>query len=377
MSEAFEAQFHRRPEGIWAAPGRLNLIGEFTDYNDGFVLPMALNATTTAAVAQRRDDVLVVHSANITDPNLALSTSRLGDLEPNGIPSWSNYALGVIWAFSELGYGITGLEISIVSEVPIGAGLSSSAALECAVGIALRDLFAPDLALVDLARICQRAENLYVGVPSGIMDQTASLCCTEGHAIMFDTRNGAIEQLDFNLSAAGLQLLVIDTQVRHELASSAYADRRAACERAAAEIGVPALRDAALGDLERITDSNDRRRARHVITENARVLTVADLLRANRLREVGPILTTAHESLRDDFEVTCAELDLAVEAALVGGAYGARMIGGGFGGCVIALCEHRDTAAVEAEVTSAFVAAEFRPPRCFTALPARGAFRVR
>jgi galactokinase len=194
---------------------------------------------------------------------------------------------------------------------------------------------------------------------------------------MFDTRSGAIEQVNFDLATSGLQLIVIDTRVRHELASSAYADRRASCERAAAEIGVAALRDASLRDLEKVTDPIDRRRARHVITENARVLHVAELLRANRLRDVGPILTTAHASLRSDFEVTCAELDLAVEHSISSGAHGARMIGGGFGGCVIALCEQGDTEAIQADVTAAFAAAGFRPPRCFTATPARGAFRVR
>jgi galactokinase len=282
----------------------------------------------------------------------------------------------VVWCFRELGHPITGLDICVDSQVPIGAGLSSSAALECAVGLALRDLFAPQLSLPDLARICQRAENLYVGVPSGIMDQTASLCCTEGHAIVFDTRSGEIEQVSFDLVASGLQLLVIDTLVRHELSSSAYADRRAACERAAAVIGVSALRDAVLADLEKVTDLTDRRRARHVITEDARVLEVAELLRESRLREVGPILSAAHESLRTDFEVTCPELDVAAEQAVASGAYGARMIGGGFGGCVVALAERDDCASIEASVAETFAEHGFLAPRCFTATPARGAYRA-
>ena len=376
VSGTFEEHFHRPPEGTWAAPGRLNLIGEFTDYNDGFVLPMALPLITTATVAIREDDVVSVYSANVNIPDSALASRRLGELRPESTPSWSNYAFGVVWSLRELGLDIPGLDILLDSGVPIGAGLSSSAALECAIGLALRDLIAPAITLPDLALACQRAENIYVGVPSGIMDQTASLCCTAGHAIMFDTRSGEIEQVNFDLLAAGLQLLVIDTRVRHELSNSAYADRRAACERAAAAIGVLALRDATLDDLKKIADPIDRRRARHVITENMRVLEVVELMRANRLRAMGPVLSTAHNSLRDDFEVTCAELDLAAEQSVESGAYGARMIGGGFGGCVIALVERDNSASVEAEVVSAFVKRRFAAPRCFTASPARGAFRV-
>src|ERR1019366_5317819 len=249
MTRGFFEAFGRDPEGIWAAPGRLNIIGEFTDYNDGFVLPMAIDAVTTAAVARRRDDVIRVSSSGAPATTTPIASSRICNLTPGNTASWSSYAFGVVWAMTEAGHAIGGVDVFIESNVPIGAGLSSSAALECALGLALRDLFASTISLQDLALLCQRAENAYVGVPSGIMDQTASLCCTAGHAIEFDTRSGEIEQVDFDLSAEGLELLVIDTQVRHQLAASAYGDRRSACELAAKAIGVKALRDATLADL--------------------------------------------------------------------------------------------------------------------------------
>jgi galactokinase len=376
MTRGFFEAFGHDPEGIWAAPGRLNIIGEFTDYNDGFVLPMAIEAVTTAAVARRHDDVIRVSSSGAPATTTPIASSRICNLTPGNTASWSSYAFGVVWAMTEAGHAIGGVDVFIESNVPIGAGLSSSAALECALGLALRDLFASTISLQDLALLCQRAENAYVGVPSGIMDQTASLCCTAGHAIEFDTRSGEIEQVNFDLSAAGLELLVIDTQVHHQLATSAYGDRRSACELAAKAIGVKALRDATLADLDKIPDDVVRRRARHVITENERVLSVAALLRSKRFIEVGPILSAGHQSLKDDFEVSCAELDLAVDTATHAGAFGARMIGGGFGGCVIALIRSEDQRTIERSVTAAFASDGFTPPRIFGALPSPGAHRV-
>ncbi len=372
----FLQTFGRQPEGIWAAPGRLNIIGEFTDYNDGLVLPMAIDAVTTASVARRDDDVIRISSLAAPATATPVVASRICDLTPGGVASWSSYAFGVVWAMNEAGLVVGGVDVLIESNVPIGAGLSSSAALECALGLALRDLFASPLSPRELARLCQRAENAYVGVPSGIMDQTASLCCIEGHAIEFDTRSGEIEQVDFDLSTAGLELLVIDTQVRHQLATSAYGDRRSACEFAAKAIGVKALRDATLSDLEKVPDDVVRRRARHVITENERVVEVAALLRSKHYVEVGPILSAAHQSLKEDFEVSCAELDLAVDIAISAGAFGARMVGGGFGGCVIALIRSEDQRTIERSVTAAFASRGFTPPRIFGALPAAGARRI-
>src|SRR5487761_2029811 len=216
VSSEFAALFGHEAEGIWAAPGRLNLIGEFTDYNEGFVLPMALEQVTTAAVARRADGLFGLHSANLDDATQP-RRFELAALEPGVGRNWSAYALGVAWAMRDAGFEIGGVDVLIDSNAPTGAGLSSSAALECSLALALRDLYAPDIARSQLALLCQRAENVFVGVPSGIMDQTASLCCTSGHAIVFDTRSGQIEQVPFDLAAAGLELLVIDTRVRHEL----------------------------------------------------------------------------------------------------------------------------------------------------------------
>jgi galactokinase len=375
VTTSFLATFGHRPEGIWAAPGRLNVIGEFTDYNDGFVLPLAIRAVTRAAISRRADDVLRVASAApqaTADPVVAV---RIDELEPVA-GRWADYALGVAWALTQAGHHLSGVDVFIDGEVPIGAGLSSSAALECAVGLALRDLFAPSVTRLELAELAQRAENAFVGVPSGSMDQTASLCCTAGHVLLLDSRSREIDQLRFDLAGAGLELLVLDTSVRHRLASSAYADRRAACEAAARLLGLPALRDASPSDLHRIADDDIRRRARHVVSENARVLQVAKLLRAGRLIEIGPVLTASHRSLRDDFEASSAELDLAVDAALGAGALGARMTGGGFGGCAIALVHSHDAPAVAAAVAAAFAGAGWEAPHVFPEVPSGGARRL-
>ena len=301
---------------------------------------------------------------------------RIEELAPRRGGSWADYVLGVAWALVESGHPISGVDIFIDSEVPIGAGLSSSAALECAVGLALRDLFVPELTLRALALVTQRAENAFVGVPSGIMDQTASLLCIAGHALFLDTRSGETDQLDFDLAGAGLGLLVLDTGVRRRLASSAYADRRRACEAAARMIGVVALRDATMTDLDRVPDEVIRRRARHVISENERVLEVAGLLRSQKIPEIGPMLSASHRSLRNDFEVSCDELDLAVDSAMGNGALGARMIGGGFGGCAIALVRAEEASAIDDAVHSAFAEAGYDPPHVSSRAACRGGAAV-
>jgi galactokinase len=282
----------------------------------------------------------------------------------------------VVWA---LGPDAPGADLYLDSDLPTGAGLSSSAALECAVLSALHDLGGLHIPPAELARLAQRAENDYVGMPCGIMDQTASLRCEEGHALFLDTRSGDVEQVPFDVVSEGLSLLVIDSRAPHELVDGEYAARRESCERAATELGVRALRDVTVAELPAALarlDDMTARRARHVVTENARVLDTVALLRAGDLRGIGPLMTASHASLRDDFEVTVAQLDTAVDAALSAGAYGARMTGGGFGGCVIALVDEAAADNVAGAVAKAYAAAGFDPPVAFTAAPSAGAHRL-
>ncbi|MCX4539491.1 galactokinase [Streptomyces sp. NBC_01565] len=372
-AEAFARQFGGHADGVWSAPGRVNYIGEHTDYNDGFVLPVALPHRVRVHARRRADDALYV--ASTAEPAAAsYDLNRLwpGSAGPYG--GWSAYAAGMAWALREAGYGVGGAELLLDGDVPVGAGLSSSAALECAVGTALCALYGIELPGPVTALLAQRAENLYVGVPCGVMDQMAAMCCTPGHALFLDTRSLAFAQEPLDLAAAGLRLLVIDTGARHALADGEYAARRRECELAAVLLGVDALRDIeSVAQLNVLRDPVLRARARHVVTENARVLRTVRLIRAHRVRESGPLLTASHLSLRDDFAVSCPELDLAVEAALAAGALGARMTGGGFGGSAIALVEAAEVAPVSAAVRRAFAAAAFGAPRLFEAVPSGGA----
>jgi galactokinase len=360
--DRFRERFGAPPAGEWSAPGRVNLIGEHTDYNDGYVLPLALPLRTTVAAAPLPDLEWTVWSGQPDE------TVRFGpaDLVPGRVTGWAGYVAGVVWALRTAGFPVPGARLAVVSDIPVGAGLSSSAALACAVLTALADLAGltgRDLPLADRPALAHRAERDYVGVPCGIMDQTAALLAHPGHALFLDCRTGAVEHLPFDPPAAGLALLVLDTRAPHRLVGSGYAARRAACDQAAAALGVPALRDATLPDLDRIADPVTRRRARHVVTENQRVLDTVALLRAGRIRGTGPLLSASHASLRDDFEVTTPELDLAAAAAEAAGALGARMTGAGFGGCVIALVEATAAEPVAAAVAAAFTARDLPAPR--------------
>ncbi|MFF8312508.1 galactokinase [Streptomyces lydicus] len=377
-AERFAAVYGTAPQGIWAAPGRVNLIGEHTDYNDGFVMPLALPHTTLAAAAPRTDGVLRLHSGGADGGIVEL---RLDELRPAPGAGWAAYPAGIVWAMREAGLPVGGADLHYDSTVPTGAGLSSSAALEVATALALNDLYGLGLERQRLAQLAQRAENAFVGVPCGIMDQTAAACCTEGHALFLDTRDLTRRQVPFDLAAEGLRLLVVDTRVQHELGDGAYAERRAGCESGARALGVRALRDVAAPHLpEALAKLADRPAVqalvRHIVTENHRVEQVVACLDAGRPRAIGPLLTAGHASLRDDFKISCRELDLAVDTANAAGALGARMTGGGFGGSAIMLVEEAAARTVGTAVTEAFAAAGHAAPRIFEAVPSAGAHRL-
>ncbi|TDD99992.1 galactokinase [Jiangella asiatica] len=357
-----------------SAPGRVNLIGEHTDYNGGFALPLAIAFRTTARVTPRTDGVVAASSsAPATVPTTFPVDSRPGD-----VSGWAAYVAGVFWALRDAGHDVPGADVHIDSTVPSGAGLSSSHALECSVAVTLNDLCGLGLDRTTLALLVQRAENVYVGAPTGAMDQMASLHGKDGHVILFDARAMTAEPVPCELQAAGLSLLVVDTRVHHEHTGGGYGARRASCEQAAALLGVPTLRevqddavDDVLGKLG--DDGVMRRRVRHVLTENARVLDTVALLRSGRVGEIGPLLTASHASMRDDYEITVDEVDVAVESALAAGALGARMTGGGFGGSVVALTGTADSDRVADAVRAAFDERGFTAPSVFTVRPAAGA----
>ncbi|MCX6466259.1 MAG: galactokinase [Pseudonocardiales bacterium] len=357
--------------GRWAAPGRVNLIGEHVDYAGGLCLPFAL-AERTVVEARPRDDGRFTARSTAETGTVDLALDEIGPGAPAG---WAGYPAGVLWALRAAGHPVGGLDVVVTDTVPLGAGLSSSAALECAVALAADDLYGLGLPRTALAAACVRAENEVVGAQTGGMDQAAALLATAGHALLLDTRDGSTRQVPFAPADAGLAVLVIDTRVRHHLADGQYGARRAAVEKAAAALGVPSLRGLDVADL-RDLDADLLPRARHVVTEIARVGEVVALLDAGRLPAIGPLLDASHASLRDDYAVSCAELDLAVAAAREGGALGARMTGGGFGGSAVALVPLDRLDAVTRTVRAAFAAAGHREPTIRTAEPSEGARRL-
>jgi galactokinase len=349
VADGFRARFGRSPEGVWRAPGRVNLIGEHTDYNDGFVLPFAIDRETFVAAA-RRDDA-----------RIALASEGFGEaaevdadaLSPDAERGWWSYVHGVIAGVGVTIGGARGLDAFVASTVPTGAGLSSSAALECATAVAVDELWATGLDRVELARIARDAEQTFAGVPCGIMDQIAALFGRQGHALFLDTRSLAREAVP--LLSPAHAIVVIDTRVKHALADGAYAERRHESEDAAGALGVAALRDATLEQLAASSlDDTLRARARHVISEDARVLAAVEALRADDADRVGELMLDSHTSLRADFEVSSDELNVAVGAAVDAGALGARMTGGGFGGAAIALVQSDDVGLLEAAVVERF-----------------------
>jgi galactokinase len=372
-AELFRTVFGTDAAGVWAAPGRVNLIGEHTDYNGGLVLPFALAERTEAAIALRADRTIRIWSAQLPDRVVEISADELAPGRPGG---WAAYVAGVPWALET----DRGFDIAVDSSVPMGSGLSSSAALLCAVALGIDELLGLDLSRRELARRTRATENGYVGAPTGGMDQIASLLCTAGHALLYDVRADTTEQVPFDPATAGLEILVVDTNVRHGHADGAYALRRDECERAARLLGVESLRDIGSSDwasaASGLGDAVLERRVRHVVSENQRVLGTVGALRRGDWAMVGGLLGAAHRSIRDDFEASCAELDAAVEALEHAGAVGARMTGGGFGGAALSLvsAEHVDQA--RREVADEFVRLGFAPPSQFSVAPSGGACRI-
>ena len=369
LASKFQEVFGTRPDIIASAPGRVNLIGEHVDFLDGFVLPFAISDATTVAIAKNSSNK--IRCASIQKKGV-VSTIDCANIAPKSGEAWARYPIGVLWSL-----GIeTGIDILVDGQVPLGAGLSSSAALECAVATAINELFNLGLTLPELARAAQRAENIYVGMPCGIMDQSVSLMATEGNALLLDTRDLSIEQIPFNIAPLGLELLVIDTQVHHALVDGGYAERRASCEKAIADLGITSLRDISISEFVARKPELDEKtylRAFHGVTEMQRVLDAVALLKAGDFVGFGEIVTAAHISLRDNYTVSCPELNLAVDTALKFGALGSRMIGGGFGGSAIALIKAKDSELIKSEIKNGFMKARFKSPRFFSALPSAGA----
>ena len=379
VTEGFEHVHGYAPLGIWSAPGRVNLIGEHTDYNEGFVLPFAINRRTVVALGVRDDSRMNVASEFADE----MAGIPLTELVPSRLEGWSAYPLGVAWALGEAGAdlaAVPGVDLYIESTVPVGAGLSSSAAIESAVAVALDEVWQLGLDRPALARAGQLAENKAVGAPTGIMDQSASLLGQDDHAVFLDCRSLESELVPLGFAEAGLELLIIDTGVSHDHSTGGYADRRASCEAGAAGMGVSSLRDLSADDLPRARETLDDetfRRVRHVVTENQRVLDTVRVLRSEGPTAIGELLDASHLSMRDDFEISVPELDLAVETAQANGAIGARMTGGGFGGAAIALVPASGISRIQVAIDGAFAEHGFGQPTMFTVTASNGAQRDR
>lgn len=369
IEKKFLEVFGEEPDLIAAAPGRVNLIGEHIDYSEGFVLPFAIKDRTTAAIRKRDDST--VRIASVQRRNKVI-TVDIHDVQPGLKGDWERYALGVLWSMGVK----TGVDLMIDGQVPLGAGLSSSAALECSVATAINHLFDMGFSLEELARLTQKAENQYVGVPCGIMDQSVSLMATVGSALLLDCRDLSTRNIPFDVATHGLELLIIDTQAHHALTDGGYAERRASCEAVALKLGIDSMRALTLAQLEASRDSItsvEYLRARHAVSEMQRVLDCVEALSISDFEKVGRLINQSHASLRDDYTVSCPELDTAVDASLAAGALGSRMVGGGFGGSAIALIQASKTGETITAIEKAFAEKKFKAPRFFTSLPSQGA----
>jgi galactokinase len=376
VSKEFENSFGRPPRWIVAAPGRVNVIGEHTDYNDGFVLPMAIEFFAVMAADRSSDgkSVVTIRSSSNPEPGV-IDLSR--PLQP-GKPKWSNYPRGVFAGFIARGINPGGLDVVLHSTVPLGGGLSSSAALEVCTATLIEAVSGKTIDPVEKALLCQKAEHEFAGVPCGIMDQFISVMGRENHLLLLDCRSRKTELVP--MRDPSVELLIINTNVKHELGSGQYAKRRAQCEAAAKILGVPSLRDASAASLESARSKMEDmvfRRARHVIGEIERTVKAAEHVRASDWAKVGELMYASHHSLRDDYEVSCSELDAVVEIAegigLKGGVFGCRMTGGGFGGCAVALVKSDAVGAITKKVAADYKTKTGLKATIFGSRPAAGA----
>jgi len=374
---AFEARYGYAPTGVWSAPGRVNMIGEHTDYNLGFVLPFAINRRTYAAISLRQDQTVRVTSS-FSDEQHQI---ELAEISKDAANDWAAYPFGVAWALAKLGQTAgVGFDAYFESDVPVGSGLSSSAAIECSTSLALNELWQTNLSRPELARVGQLAENEIVGAPTGIMDQSASLLGERDHAVFLDCKSLEAQSIELGFDNAGLELLIIDTRVAHRLNDGGYATRRAACELGASQMGVASLREVSAGQLakaQEIMDDVTFRRVRHIVTENDRVLETVEKLRTEGPKSIGALLNASHVSMRDDFEISIDELDTAVDVAIRHGAVGARMTGGGFGGAAIALAPIAKVSEITLAVLAEFDLLGYGTPNIFAVTADQGARRDR
>ena len=377
LTLAFEQLYSAQPR-IYRAPGRVNLIGEHTDYNEGFVMPVAINFSTFVAMGKRDDQVLKIHSDTFKED----ASVDLSQPPARKRKHWSDYPVGVAIKLQEAGYAISGADVFVHGEVPLGSGLSSSAALEVSTGLGLMDISAQEIDRLQLAKICQKAENEFVGARTGLMDQFIGCFGKAGNAVMLDCRSLQSQALPIPKNA---RLVVCNTMVKHELASNEYNARREECEEGVRILSrhlpqVKSLRDVSVDDVNRFReDLGDVvfKRCRHVTTENDRVRGAADALQRRDLKTFGQLMYKSHESLRDDYEVSCRELDVLVKlAAQIEGVFGARMTGGGFGGCTVNLVAASAVDEFKRAIKDGYAAATQRDPEIYVCTAADGAERV-
>ena len=395
-TDLFRATYGEEPAGVWAAPGRVNLIGEHTDYNAGLCLPIALPHRTFIALKPREDTKVRVVS-DVSPENV--TEADLDGLQAGGVEGWAAYPVGVAWALREAGFdAVPCCDAALSSCVPLGSGLCSAAAMTCSTALALDDVYglgygASDAGRVTLINAAIKSENDMAGASTGGLDQNASMRCTFGHALRLDCRPELsplenVSQQEFDLDKYGLELLVLDTQAPHQLNDGQYAQRRATCEKAAEILGVANLRvvadsiaksddpfQALKETLDKLEDDTMKKRVRHVITEIARVNSFVRAFANGKIDEAGRLFNASHDSLAADYEVTVPELDIAVDVARANGAYGARMTGGGFGGSIIALVDKGQGHEIAQKIADRFEKEGFNAPRALPAFAAASASR--